>query len=458
MIKDVNPGAEWGAHWDARPIRFGDNVFFMGDDGVHGLELWKSNGTAKRTVMVKDINPGKNGSRPKLFIVAGNQLFFVANDGLHGQELWRTDGTSEGTRLVKELTPGDNDESKINFEHYHSVGSTLVFGLIQTDGIYYWRSDGTTAGTLPLKGLKVGIWQDMINYRGLLYFAANDGLHGTELWQTDGTVSGTTLTRELTPGKQGTVMTNFTSFQNKFYFFADTTFQTNSSDKFHGASLWQSDGTATGTLQVINPQPDAKQTYSLQNLTGAGNRLYFYLTKNGNTTITELWRSDGTAGGTSLVKPIKVQGLYQLSPLGSTVFFTATDPVNGMQLWKSDGTATGTALVKVIAPAKGGMGFSLDLGVLKSTLFFTADDGVHGLELWQTDGTAAGTKLTKDIDPGNPPTITPASQPTDGVVKLTRRPISKSPFRVFSTDGLYFIADDGVHGRELWWIAYDSVN
>ncbi|NID12844.1 ELWxxDGT repeat protein [Fibrivirga algicola] len=75
MIKDVNPGAGWEAHWDARIVRFGDNIFFMGDDGIHGLELWKSNGTAKGTGMVKDINPGKMNSHPTLFIVAGNQLF-----------------------------------------------------------------------------------------------------------------------------------------------------------------------------------------------------------------------------------------------------------------------------------------------------------------------------------------------------------------------------------------------
>jgi ELWxxDGT repeat protein len=159
-----------------------------------------------------------------------------------------------------------------------------------------------------------------------------------------------------------------------------------------------------------------------------------------------------------MVKQVNLVGTYRLEPLGNNVFFTATDPVNGMQLWKSNGTAAGTTLVKVIASAKGGSGsFSLGLGVLKSTLFFTANDGVHGLELWQTDGTAAGTRLTKDICPDNPPSITPASQPTGGVIKLTRRPVNNGPFRVFSTDGLYFIADDCVHGRELWWISYDSV-
>jgi ELWxxDGT repeat protein len=54
----------------------------------HGEELWKSDGTAANTVLVKDIRPGPTGSNPAFFAVLGNSLFFAADDGEHGYELW----------------------------------------------------------------------------------------------------------------------------------------------------------------------------------------------------------------------------------------------------------------------------------------------------------------------------------------------------------------------------------
>lgn len=459
LIKDINPGGGWGAIWDSRMVRFGNSIYFVGNDGVNGSELWKSDGTVNGTVMVKDINPGKKDSRPSRFIVTNTQLFFVANDGVHGMELWRTDGTAIGTWLVKELTPGNNEESTISYEYYGAVGSTIIFGFVQNFKHRYWRSDGSAAGTTPLKDLEPGSGlRSVINYKGLLYFAANDGVHGVEFWQTDGSIDGTSMTHELTGGKSGSLLSDFTLFQDKLYFFADTTYQNNPPGKLHGAALWQSDGTAGGSKQVINPMQGIKQVYGLQNLTAAGDRLYFYIYKQAATPSMELWRSSGTAAGTLLVKPISTAGGIYLAPMGNNVYFTATDPINGVQVWKSDGTAVGTGVLKLIGSGKTSLGFGFGLGVLKSTLFFSADDGVHGIELWQTDGTSRGTKLTQDIDPNNQPkpNSTPTSQPTNGVIKLTRRPVN-SPFPLLSTDGLYFIADDGVHGRELFRIPYDSM-
>ncbi len=37
---------------------------------------------------------------------SGNQLYFIADNGEHGFELWRSDGTSDGTRMVKDINPG----------------------------------------------------------------------------------------------------------------------------------------------------------------------------------------------------------------------------------------------------------------------------------------------------------------------------------------------------------------
>ena len=87
-------------------VAVGSELFFAASDGVHGRELWKSNGTAAGTLMVKDIDPGPSGSYPAHLTNVSGTLFFAANDGTHGTELWRSNGTAAGTLMVKDIHPG----------------------------------------------------------------------------------------------------------------------------------------------------------------------------------------------------------------------------------------------------------------------------------------------------------------------------------------------------------------
>ena len=84
----------------------GNTLYFAAIDGTNGVELWKSDGTASGTVMVKNIRSGSLSSSPYEFTAIGNTLYFAANDGTNGIELWKSDGTASGTVMVKDIYPG----------------------------------------------------------------------------------------------------------------------------------------------------------------------------------------------------------------------------------------------------------------------------------------------------------------------------------------------------------------
>src|SRR5262249_15851302 len=128
-----------------RAVTFNNRAYFVVDDGVHGEELWSSDGTDGGTFLLRDINPGSTGSGVRNLTVAGGLLFFTANDGTHGFELWRTDGTPQGTLLVKDIGPGADSSMPGDFA---VVNNTLFFAATQSaTGRELWRSDGSGANT-----------------------------------------------------------------------------------------------------------------------------------------------------------------------------------------------------------------------------------------------------------------------------------------------------------------------
>jgi ELWxxDGT repeat protein len=140
--EEDEPPSSPGTYPPAEFTVVGDLLFFVGDDGVHGRELWRSDGTTAGTVLVRDLFPGFLPSSPIGLTAAAGRLYFSADDGVHGRELWQSDGTADGTRLVEDVAPG--------------AESSSPSGITTTTDRLYWSADdglhGRELWSLPLSG------------------------------------------------------------------------------------------------------------------------------------------------------------------------------------------------------------------------------------------------------------------------------------------------------------------
>ena len=250
---------------------------------------------------------------------------------------------------------------------------------------------------------------------GRLYFMATDGVHGEELWRSDGTEAGTVLVKEIRPGPEGC------SFQDSAIAFGRIFF--GAYDGGPAFLLWSTDGTEAGTYSVGPFDP--------HRLTASGNLLYFT-----DDDASKLFRSDGTAAGTRVVLEGQEYALNALVGSSNLLYFIGGD----LELWRSDGTEAGTRVVRDIRPGEEGSMRSVlpaDLGTVGPLAVFAANDDVHGMELWVSDGSEAGTRMLQDIAVGSE-----SSNPTG----FTR-----------SGDLVYFSADEGETGQELWAISVEEL-
>jgi len=435
LVKDINTGSSFQG--DSHPSEFTvmDSILYLSaieEDGEK--ELWRSNGTTSGTYRVKDFTYNNFGAEPKFLTAINSNLFFAASDST-GYELWKTDGTANGTVLVKDINAGLNHGINYNSAMgFEAAGNTLYFLADDgTAGEELWKSDGTTSGTVLVKDINPGSGNsdvDSVEVIGnTIYFAADDGVNGKELWKSDGTTSGTVLVKDINPGSAGADISDFVQINGTLYFLAD--------DGNNNKSLWKSDGTTSGTVKVSGtPSSGINESSSKPDLVILGSDIFFV----SNTDV--LWKSDGTASGTSIVKDISVPGAsyarYNLQQItiNNTLYFTASDSLSkNYELWKSDGTTSGTVLVKDINP--NGSAVQTTLHKSGNTLYFTANDGTNGYELWKSDGTTSGTSLIKDIYQG-------------GLTHWSYNQLQYSEVVDLGNGMVLFEAIDTLHGIELW--------
>jgi len=450
LVKDINPDPTIrdgsSAPFDFSPGKhergiWGERLFFSRDDGVNGGELWVSDGTEAGTYMLKDLDTTPVGANdigsglPKDFTFFNNKIYFWNDEGI-----WESDGTTAGTTMAVDFTLLPN-----NFYPafaFEAVNDKLwFFAGDDLNGIEMWTSDGTLAGTSVLKNIATGSLgvtvlggNDIDEEDGskTLFLAISDGANGVEPWVTDLTEQGTFLLKDinLTGDSNPTNFTRVSS--NEIYFSAD-----NGSS---GQELWVTDGTTLGTRLVKDINTTALGVGSDPDGFFVSNGQSYFFADDG-VKGRELWTTDGTAQGTQLVVDLNSGasdgfGGGAFGKINGKQLVVADDGSTGWELWATDGSVAGTSLVKNINTTSSNASTTFEGGddYFQNKILFTADDGVNGQELWITDGTESGTYMLADI---NETGLGQSSNPSEFAITE-------------SGQMAYFVADDGIHGWELW--------
>lgn len=377
MVKDIIPQ---GGSNPVYLTALNDKLIFVIPKGKDDKpQLWRSDGTKAGTTHLASF------SSLGPFVVTRSRVYFTANDGEHGSEPWRSNGTPDGTQMIDDLKPGKKSSKPLFIGGAGKRAYFLTVPYYQVVNFF-----GTGGKSIVFLGFIITD-PGGVAIQKSLFFAGSffPSPYNFELWKTDGSLNGTTIVKEIR-SSGGSFPNSFTSNGSSFWFFA--------TDDSGQQGLWQSDGTGDGT-QLIK-ELGAPATLGIAASANVQGTLYFVI-RNETTQRLELWLSDSTETGTQMVQEIgpasQSPNYPVLAAFGSMLVFAVDDGTHGTQLWKSDGTPEGTEMITSFATSPNAL--DGNLVVVKSRLFFSANDGIHGFELWQTDGTSQGTGMVADINP-----------------------------------------------------------
>ena len=386
--------------------------YFQGNDGTNGRELWRTDGTAAGTQMFPVaadsayIGFGASYSAdPTSFAVLGDRLLFGAAtsfDTFRFAEYLSLDTTTDVmTSVFADGQPVvSNPDSKHigvynGFVYFHYTSFSPVF----SSALY--RTDGINSAVQVKSGFTSTFSHDFTEYNGELYFVSGNN----ELWKTDGTDAGTTLVKTFS-GFVGYVSDGVSHrAANQVYFIVHNGSLLFVADDGEGRELWISDGSSTGTVLLKDLDNSIASTNPTEFSLINGQLIFF--SSEGDGTTDGIWTSDGTEAGTTRLLSLNVAADVTVYTGKETAIPTVIDSLNllffvaddgtGSELWKTDGTLAGTSMVKNIHTA-----FSSTPAIFKAgdgVLIFSAKDDDERAKLWRSDGTDAGTTIIQDVLP-----------------------------------------------------------
>jgi len=331
-----------------RPVECDGRLYF---GAVNDERLWISDGTEAGTEAVTDIGPDSDGwgwNGPTRLTATDDSVFFRYYDPeLEDDVLWMTDGTEEGTQMV----PTDDAPMIRDPVLLRTAGGLLYFGARADEDAprVPWCSDGTAAGTFRLvdpEDPDLFTTQSMMPYGDRVVFSVDTSEaaweRGADLWITDGTTGGTEFLGEVNTRSHsnGHDWDDYTEYDGRLFFVGSDQVD------YRGHNLWATDGTAEGTEPVAQiameiADGDYEET-GIEDLTVVGDYLFF--TADDGETGQQLWISDGTESGTTMVAPdsATVEDPLHYSHDDQSVvvydgdcYFTAEYTDAGRELWRA---------------------------------------------------------------------------------------------------------------------------
>lgn len=396
LVKDIWPGVG-----NSNIVQLTNSglgyYYFVANDGVAGEELWRSDGTNAGTYMVKDILPGSGFSSITILKMSGGLLYFLADDGVNGKELWRSDGTSGGTFLLKDINSGTASTVLTKFEEYNNK---LVFTAYDpVNGTDLWESNGTAIGTyivnLSLGSQSTIFPSNFYKYNNDMYFftkkmGVGPGNDTALFYKMMGSISNLTLIRKYPNIDLGTNNFSFVQTNNNKFVGVGKGCTSSSS----GNVFFVADATPSGSNFVSNAAMCAG--YVFYSIPFVNNNWIYPIYPGTSTNNYELNNIDYSSGSVTQIKNINPSVSFN-GPWGNSwnyhtyyfnnnYYFIANDGSTGNELWKTDGTNSGTSLLMDIYPGtvSGPVSSAGDFNaiVTANNVFFYANNGTTGRELW----------------------------------------------------------------------------
>lgn len=395
LVKDINPGVSSSSPSELQ--EWGGALFCFARTANEGTEPWLSDGTDAGTQLLLDINPGSASSISSTQLLRettafGGWLYFLADDGTHGLELWRTDGSSVGTSLFFDFEPGSGGSSP----QLMVLGNQLfISAYTASTGRELWVSDGNASGTQLFADLYPGPDSGIFFAReqdGVLFMSAQDGVHGLEPWICDGTLAGLKMLADINPGTgNGYTSALSAAWGGEIFFTAQD-------GGVSGRELWATDKTPAGTRMVLDINPGSADSFPYLLRTAQLSTGLLFIAETDANGI-EPWISDGTAQGTSLlmdVEPGPSDSDTRIVDLGpAQTMFRATTSASGREAYVTDGTTSGTSLVDLVPGQAWGVIGSLTKAEDKA--YFRGRDASGNRDIGVSDGTVAGTRLLGNL-------------------------------------------------------------